>query len=59
MVMFGGMDLQLSLEATPDSPWPTVQACIDHVVAELADVDVRVIADPVPFGTLPAKGGTA
>jgi len=58
MVMFGGNDLQFSLDATPDTPWATVEECIDHVVTQLADLDVRVVASAMPFGELPGKASS-
>ncbi len=52
MVTFGGADLALSLQDTPDSEWDTVEACIQHVVDELADQPVRVVATKMPFGKM-------
>lgn len=52
MITFGANDLELDLRRYAQPILPDFQACVDHVVAQCADLDVKVGVGTSPLGRL-------
>lgn len=50
LILFGGEDLAFSLAATPECPFDSVEACINHVAERARNAPTRVCVSTVPFG---------
>jgi len=50
LILFGGVDLSFSLEATPNCPFASVAACMAHAVEQTQGFDVRIGVSNLPFG---------
>jgi len=57
LILFGSTDLTFSLEAHPEGPFRTVAECHQHVVSQMAGLDVRVCPADLPFGRFAAVAG--
>ena len=54
LILFGGNDLSFSLEAHPDSPYASVEACCRHVEETTEGTGVRVASGFLPYGRFEA-----
>ena len=50
LILFGGTDLQFSLDANPNCGFASVAECRQYVLEQVADLPVRVGMSDLPFG---------